>query len=94
LNIESRAPQAGTIEHQNRRSWFPFLIAPITLTGTYLGLGIFPNVLRQRLANVIRFLEPTLCVASHETLVSASVDQFAFAVMFLFSHFISSAELF
>src|SRR6476620_6289286 len=68
-------------------SVIPFLIAAIALAGLDRRLRVLAYVLAQRSANVVDFIETSLIVATDVTLVVASVDQFAFAVMFLLSHF-------
>src|ERR1044072_6844413 len=67
-------------------SAIPFAVAAIALTRFRRGLGVFAHVLGQRPANVVRFFEPAFVIAADVTLVVASVDQFAFAVMLLISH--------
>src|SRR4029079_15283170 len=56
------------------------------LTRFRLGLRVFADVLGQRPADVVGFVETGLVITADVTLVVASVDQFAFAVMLLFSH--------
>src|SRR5215212_3415574 len=52
-------------------------VAPVALTALHLGLRLFPAILRERLADVVGFLERTPRTAADEPLVAAGVDQFA-----------------
>jgi len=65
----------------------PFLIATITVTRFDRRLCVFAHVLAQRSADVLFLIEASLVVTPNVTLVVAGVDQFAFAVMLLISHF-------
>jgi hypothetical protein len=57
------------------------LIASITLAWWNFGLRMLPSILRKRAPHISLFLELTMLASAHETFVSASVDQFSFAVL-------------
>src|SRR5438094_2414889 len=57
----------------------PLLISLIPLTLRRHRLGVALAILRQRLSDVIAFVELPLVVAADVTFVPAGVDQFAFA---------------
>jgi hypothetical protein len=55
----------------------PSPIAAITLTGFYFGLGMMPDILAERPADIVGFLELAFVVPPDIALVAAGIDQFA-----------------
>jgi hypothetical protein len=53
-------------------------IAAIALAGLYLGLGVVPNILAERPANIVGFLELAFLVPPDISFVATGIDQFAF----------------
>jgi hypothetical protein len=66
----------------------PLLIAAIALAGRYSFLWVLPSIGCQRPANINLLIELALFVSPHETLVAASIDQFAFAVSLMWHYFL------
>jgi hypothetical protein len=61
----------------------PLAVAFVALTTLDFGLGFFPPVNRERLADIIGLLELASSAAPYESLVTPSVDQFSPRRLFL-----------